>query len=80
MQDGRSPHGECGLKSETKLYNAPDDASLPTRGVWIEILDSQAFLRSPQCRSPHGECGLKFGVPILLALDAHVAPHTGSVD
>ena len=35
--DGRSPQGECGLKYYGEAAHLSDHASLPARGVWIEI-------------------------------------------
>ena len=55
----RSPHGERGLKL---LFEGPlvvGDASLPTRGAWIEISAPSPPGGSTRRRSPHGERGLK---------------------
>ena len=35
--EGRSPQGECGLKYYGEAAHLSDHASLPARGVWIEI-------------------------------------------
>ncbi len=35
---GRSPHGECGLKSVVSGSFVIGDESLPAWGVWIEIV------------------------------------------
>ena len=34
---GRSPCGECGLKSSDSVRLSTMQASLPVRGVWVEI-------------------------------------------
>ena len=39
-------------------------ASLPARGVWIEIVEHPWDERSETSRSPQGECGLKYAVSI----------------
>ena len=54
--------------------------SLPLRGAWIEIDNSNQPKRSLSCRSPCGERGLKLedGKHILVAVN--VAPPAGSVD
>ena len=36
----RSPHGERGLKSLVHDMGAEDARSLPSRGAWIEIVES----------------------------------------
>ena len=58
-EDGRSPHGECGLKYFDEIMSGAMAQSLPAWGVWIEIgCHTRGFGRS-KGRSPHGECGLK---------------------
>ena len=38
MPEGRSPHGECGLKYDPEGQPLAPSASLPAWGVWIEII------------------------------------------
>ena len=59
-EGGRSPHGECGLKSYMRDIFSVIQGSLPAWGVWIEIeiTGHTRYVRAG--RSPHGECGLKF--------------------
>ena len=76
---GRSPHGECGLKSIKWYWKRAKWWSLPTRGVWIEIL-YQLLLplcsRSLPTRGVWIEIRTGGGETRIIT----VAPHTGSVD
>ena len=54
-----SPHGECGLKCCLARYGGSGSGSLPSRGVWIEIMPSDLRDSFALRHSPHGECGLK---------------------
>ena len=57
--NGRSPHGERGLKYI--IFKSPHllKLSLPTRGAWIEISQALDKKLAEAGRSPHGERGLK---------------------
>ncbi len=44
--EGRSPHGERGLKFVNRKQNAKAKSSFPTRGTWIEIVESVDDLAS----------------------------------
>ena len=59
VQNGRSPHGERGLKCHRTLSSGSSKASLPPRGAWIEIARSLSKAIIHLGRSPHGERGLK---------------------
>ena len=54
--------------------------SHPTRGAWIEIIDTSTAYIYNLCRTPHGVRGLKFQVSIPDRWWKRVAPHTGCVD
>ena len=43
MATGRSPHGECGLKSRGFYGSGKRQWSLPAWGVWIEISDKAVW-------------------------------------
>ena len=78
MLDGRSPHGERGLKCLDLSCNIDRLPSLPARGAWIEIRVAHISGLSVYSRSPHGERGLKskkriFGDGIRMSLPARGA-------
>ena len=64
----RSPRGERGLKYRTVDNTYPIDASLPSRGAWIEIVALRVPNKFVVSRSPRGERGLKLAnlLPSLL--------------
>ena len=57
--EGRSPHGERGLKYYACHPDSHIKMSLPSRGAWIEIVDVTVPVVTDPRRSPHGERGLK---------------------
>ena len=59
ISNGRSPHGECGLKYFFCHFFSAIEQSLPAWGVWIEIPGIKQSVKINLRRSPHGECGLK---------------------
>ena len=69
----RSPRGERGLKYIYSIRtHAREEASLPSRGAWIEISSEELPWRRTTGRSPRGERGLKSaGVPA--GLPRHVS-------
>ena len=54
--------------------------SPPTRGAWIEILNSYQLPIKSWSRPPHGGRGLKYHKVNGLYDIENVAPHTGGVD
>ena len=57
--DGRSPHGERGLKYGAAGPGSAVPGSLPARGAWVEIRKTRMVTTLASGRSPHGERGLK---------------------
>ena len=55
-----SPRGECGLKFSSFICFIFLPASLPARGVWIEIGPTDSLFWFRLRHSPRGECGLKY--------------------
>ena len=75
----RSPHGECGLKSEYICTPAPVPGSLPAWGVWIEI--SSPFPHRQKHKSlPAWGVWIEINCFFLLCEMCEVAPRMGSVD
>ena len=62
-RNGRSPHGERGLKFHFQQFVGQGLGSLPAWGAWIEISKSVIRTSEVSSRSPHGERGLKLRVP-----------------
>ena len=80
LATGRSPQGECGLKSAGRHELLAPAKSLPARGVWIEIRRKSDNIERSS-RSPQGECGLKLTAFDQVDLTTErVAPRKGSVD
>ena len=73
--DGRSPHGERGLKLILIGWICGWILSLPTRGAWIEIQPLAHIRQGYLCRSPHGERGLKCNKLPDLKTDERRSPH-----
>ena len=76
---GRSPRGECGLKSEdfAGLYSAEE--SLPSRGVWIEMI-SRRISRSGSSSLPSRGVWIEMLSNASMSSWRIVAPLAGSVD
>jgi len=78
-EDGRSPHGERGLKFHGKRAKPFGYRSLPTRGAWIEIWAKwhcKALKRSLPTRG----AWIEMTIRVCKIVPLNVAPHTGSVD
>ena len=80
MQKGRSPHGERGLKSQTKHIHQRLRKSLSSRRAWIEIPMIPQGIHGLTSRSPHGERGLKYDPVSRNGCYRQVALLTESVD
>ena len=57
--EGRSPHGERGLKHQDYLEYRNQLESLSSRRAWIETTQKANAHKLYLRRSPHGERGLK---------------------
>ena len=75
----RSPHGERGLKCVDIADTEALEASLPSRGAWIEIHRSCCHPRRLESLPSRG-AWIEIINPVLLAQSSTVAPLTGSVD
>ena len=60
---GRTPHGVRGLKCLVGSHVLNGDRSHPSRGAWIEIVESPHGIRPRVGRTPHGVRGLKYRRP-----------------
>ena len=77
--DGRSPHGERGLKYVRNKCFERSYPSLPTRGAWIEISRSNHRKGERQSLPTRG-AWIEMVISEITLSIAGVAPHTGSVD
>ena len=75
ITQGRSPHGERGLKHTAIVPLVNGLASLPPRGAWIETYDSDGSYGAVASRSPHGERGLKLSSHITKKFNPRRSPH-----
>ena len=78
VKNGRSPHGERGLKSVQVDARNAQVLSLPPRGAWIEILSRLSVRRDVIGRSPHGERGLKLCLTLYQKLMVMSLPPRGA--
>ena len=60
IMQGRSPHGERGLKLNALVNRIGRVMSLSSRRAWIEICFNGIEESKNISRSPHGERGLKY--------------------
>ena len=77
--EGRSPHGERGLKLDDVAAHPAPKRSLPTRGAWIEI-PMVVWVRRLLSSLPTRGAWIEIPPVHQGPLRPIVAPHTGSVD
>ena len=81
QSDGRSPHGERGLKLPFGHVVSQKGESLPSRGAWIEIWTQTTSSRaSPRSLPSRGAWIEMIMRAELMKYKLVVAPLTGSVD
>ena len=76
----RAPHGARGLKFKPVIRGMINNESRPTRGAWIEILNSAPRSNITFRSRPTRGAWIEMICAAMLSSSPEVAPHTGRVD